>query len=53
MKKDAYGADDPAAAPADISLANRDQEIQFSKGEENKTDLADLEILNKKLRFLT
>jgi hypothetical protein len=48
MKKDAYGADDPAAAPADMSLANRDQEIQFGAGEENEADPADREVLRKK-----
>jgi len=48
MKKDAYGADESASAPADISLANRDQEIQFGAGDENETDPADREVLRKK-----
>jgi len=48
MKKDAYGADESASAPADISLANRDQEIQFGAGDENENDPADREVLRKK-----
>ena len=48
MKKDAYGADESASAPADISLANRDQEIQFGAGDENENDPADREMLRKK-----
>ena len=47
LKKDAYGADD-AAAPADISLKDRDQEIQFGAGDENEADPADREVLRKK-----
>lgn len=49
MNKDAYGGNEASAAPADISLKNRDQEIQFAGGEDNDNDPAEKEVLKKKM----